>query len=88
MPISRNDFLFADLSNLNELPNYGLCNVPGVTHSYCMTCLQCELPNLLLESMPPDLELVDLIERAFLKGQIDSQKADLAYLWTQARSQI
>ncbi len=30
--------------------------------------------------MPPDPELVDLIEQAFLEGQIDGQKADLAYL--------
>jgi hypothetical protein len=45
-----------------------------------MPCRQCELPNLLEESMPPDPELVDLIERAFIDGQIDSQVADLAYL--------
>ena len=30
--------------------------------------------------MPPDPELVDLIEQAFLDGQIDSQAAELAYL--------
>ena len=35
------------------------------------------MPDLLQESVPPDLELVDL---AFLEGQIDGQKADLAYL--------
>ena len=29
--------------------------------------------------MPPDPELVDLIERAFLDGQIDSEVAELAY---------
>ncbi len=29
---------------------------------------------------PPDSELVDLIEEAFLVGQIDGVKADLAYL--------
>ena len=49
-------------------------------HAGYMPCLQCELPNLLLESMPPDPELVDLIEKAFLDGQIDSQVAELAYL--------
>ena len=27
--------------------------------------------------MPPDPELVDLIERAFLEGQIDGLRADL-----------
>ncbi len=30
--------------------------------------------------MPPDPELVDLIEQAFIQGQIDSEKAELAYL--------
>jgi hypothetical protein len=50
-----------------------------------MPCLQCELPNLLLESCPPDPELVDLIEQAFLDGQIDSLAAELAYLWIQAK---
>jgi hypothetical protein len=45
-----------------------------------MSCLNCELPNLLHDSMPPDPELVDLIEQAFLEGQIDGQKAGLAYL--------
>ena len=55
--------------------------MPGFTHSHGMTCLQCELPNLLLESRPPDTELVGLIEREFLEGQIDSQKADSAYAY-------
>ena len=31
--------------------------------------------------MPPNPELVDLIEQTFLEGQIDGLKADLAYLW-------
>jgi hypothetical protein len=33
----------------------------------------------------PDPDLVDLIEQALLEGQIDSKKADLAYLWIQAK---
>ena len=45
-----------------------------------MSCLHCDLPSLLQTSCPPDPELVDLIEWAFLEGQIDAQKADLAYL--------
>jgi len=51
-----------------------------------MLCLKCELPYLLEVSRPPDPEMVDLIEQAFLEGQIDSQKADLAYthLWLEA----
>ena len=50
-------------------------------HAYRMLCLKCELPHLLEASRPPDPELVDLIEQAFLEGQIDSQKADLAYTY-------
>ena len=38
------------------------------------------LPNLLLDSMPPDPELVDLIEQAFIDGLIDSEQAELMYL--------
>ena len=49
-----------------------------------MSCLHCELSSLLQASRPPDAELVDLIEQAFLEGQIDGQKVDLAYLWLQA----
>jgi len=55
--------------------------MPCVRHCYGMTCLQCNLAELMLLSMPPDADQVDLIERAFLAGQIDSQAADLAYLW-------
>jgi len=35
--------------------------------------------DLVEASRPPDPDLVDLIEQAFLEGQIDGQKADLAY---------
>ena len=34
--------------------------------------------------MPPDPEFVDLIEQAFIQGQIDGLKADLAYAWLEA----
>ena len=57
-------------------------------HIRGMPFLHCELPNLLPETMPPDPELVDLIEWAFLEGQIDSQMADLACLWIQAKQVI
>ena len=33
------------------------------------------------KNRPPDFELVDLIEQAFLEGQIDSERVELAYLW-------
>ncbi len=46
-----------------------------------MPCLKCDLPYLLEVSRPPDPELVDLIEQAFIEGQIDSQKTDLAYAY-------
>ena len=45
-----------------------------------MDCLHCDLSELLEQTRPPAPELVDLIEWAFLEGQIDAQKADLAYL--------
>ena len=44
-----------------------------------MPCLHCELPNLIERARPPDEEMVDLIEQAFLEGQIDGVRADLAY---------
>ena len=39
-----------------------------------------DLSELLERTRPPDAELVDLIEQAFLEGQIDGLRADLAYL--------
>ncbi len=42
--------------------------------------MSCNLFELLERTRPPDPELVDLIERAFLEGQIDELRADLAYL--------
>ena len=39
-----------------------------------------DLSKLLEQSRPPDDGLVDLIEQAFLEGQIDGKRADLAYL--------
>ena len=39
------------------------------------------MEELLRVAPPPDEGLVDLIERAFLEGQIDGPKAHLAYLW-------
>ena len=48
-----------------------------------MPCLECNLSDLLEASRPPDPDLVDLIEQAFLEGQIDSNSTELAYLWLQ-----
>ena len=46
-----------------------------------MLCIHCDLSEILEQTRPPDPELVDLIEQAFLEGQIDSERAELAYLW-------
>jgi len=45
------------------------------------------LQTVLAASMPSDSGLVDLIEQAFLEGQIDGKRADLAYLWLSARKE-
>ncbi len=52
-----------------------------------MSCLQCDLSEILEQTRPPDPELVDLIEQAFFVGQIDSQRADLAYLFLRLEKQ-
>ncbi len=51
-----------------------------------MPCLECELPDLLLEITSPDDDFVDLIDKAVTEGQIDSPKADLVHLLMHARS--
>ncbi len=43
--------------------------------------MSCDLSELLEHTWPPDPDLADLIEQAFLEGQIDGLKADLAYFW-------
>ena len=43
------------------------------------TCIDIE--SLLLDSVPPDDDFLDLIEKAFLEGQIDGETEDLAYNW-------
>ena len=53
-----------------------------------MSCLQCDLSEILEQASPPDPELVDLIEQAFVQGQIDSTSANLTYLWLLGRQQI
>jgi len=53
-----------------------------------MPCLHCDLTEILEQTRPPDAELVDLIERAYLQGQIDARRADFAYLWLSVNSQI
>ena len=52
---------------------------PKSVHAHRMSCIHCDLSEILERSRPPDSELVDLIEQAFLEGQIDGVRADLAY---------
>ncbi len=52
------------------------CN-PQSGHALGMSC---DLSELLEHTWPPDPDLADLIEQAFLEGQIDGQKADLTYI--------
>ena len=65
----------------NNILISGQASKPQLDHARRMSCLHCDLSELLQQTRPPDPELVDLIELAFLEGQIDSQKSDLAYLW-------
>ena len=60
---------------------------PQSGHPYRMSCLQCDLSEILEQTRPPDPELVDLIEQAFLEGQIYSKRAGLAYLWLQGSNE-
>jgi hypothetical protein len=39
------------------------------------------MEELLRAAMPPDEDMLDLIELAFLEGQIDGLKVDLACIW-------
>jgi hypothetical protein len=57
---------------------------PRVDHARKMSCLRCDLSEILELARPPDPDLVDLIEQAFLARQIDGQKADLAFYWLEA----
>ena len=52
-----------------------------------MSCFHCDLSELLEQTRPPDTEMVDLIEQAFLERQIDGLRTDLAYLWLQGTNE-
>ena len=49
-----------------------------------MSCVPHDLSEMLELTRSPDSDLINLIERAYLEGKIDCQKADLAYLWLEA----
>jgi len=46
-----------------------------------MPCRHCELQKLPEASRPLDSEFANLIEQAFLEGQIDGVKADFVHWW-------
>ena len=50
-------------------------------HAHRMLCLKCELLDVLEASRPPDPDLADLIEWAFLNEKIDGETQELAYTW-------
>ena len=51
-----------------------------------MSCIECELPDLLLEITSPDEDFMELTDKAVTEGQIDSLKADLVRLLMHASS--
>jgi len=53
-------------------PISNMVSNPQSGHARRMSCLHCDLSEILEQSRPPDPELVDLIEQAFREGQIDS----------------
>ena len=65
---------------MKRLVSEDAAKAPG-SHAHQMPCLHCELPDLLERARPPDEEMFDLIEQAFLEAQIDGLKADPAYIW-------
>ena len=60
-------------------------NKPQSSHAQTMSC---DLSEILEQTRPPDPELVDLIEQAYLKGQIDGLRVDLAYLWLRNQAEF
>ena len=50
--------------------------------------MSCDLSEILERTRPPDPELVDLIEQAFLVGQIDGLRADMAYIWLRDQAEF
>jgi len=53
-----------------------------------MSCLHCDLSEILELARPPGPDLVDLIKQALIAGQIDGRRSDLAYLWLSLNSQV
>ena len=46
------------------------------------------MEEFLRAAMPPDEDMVDLIEQAFLEGQINADESDLAYLYLMLNTAI
>jgi hypothetical protein len=49
-----------------------------------MRCRHTNVLDYLEEFMPPDQELLDLIEWAFLDAQIDGETLSLAFAWAES----
>ena len=67
-------------------PNFLVSEQASIAQSGHADRMSCDLSEILERTRPPDPELVDLIEQAFLEGRINGQKADLAYIWLLARN--
>ncbi len=51
--------------------------IPQSGHARRMSCIRCDLSAIIEQTRPPDPELVDLIEQAYLEGKIDSKRAEV-----------
>ena len=56
----------------------------SLDHARRMSCIPRDLSEMFELARSPDSDLIGLNERAHLAGQIDSQKADLAFFWLEA----
>ena len=54
--------------------------LPEPGHPLAMSCHNCDIANL-LEASIPDSDFQDLIEWAFIEGQIDGETMGLANSW-------
>ena len=43
--------------------------------------IKLDIESLLLDSVPPDDDFLDLIDQAFLEGQIDGETMEWTYQW-------
>ena len=75
-PASKKKVHFGRKSSISDQANN-----PKDSHACRMSC---DLSELLEQTKPPDPELVDLIERSYLEGQIDGETQSLAFVWLES----